>query len=483
MAVSASSFRVILSARFILLLVLPLTISLIWSPLASAQEPPKPTTNLAPSTPLTLAQAIAIAAQNQPSLSSASAQRQAARERILQAKTRFLPAVTVGTLYQKSFSDSLLGTDSIIGRNVTSNQQTAALSWRLLDNGQRSLNVKQAEQNELIASLGESNTLQSVIGSVSDAYYSVLRNEAIVRVNQAQVSRTKQLLDQVNGQIQAGTAAAKDYLQPESDYLNAQVNVLNAQVNADVAYAQLRNAMGTPSTPITSLADVSLTAGELPLTAKFTTGANDAETIQKIIALALQNRPDVEQARQSVASNQTSLDQAKLALKPTLSVDAALQAQTDSNNQLLKRNGDNRQVGVSVSYPLFDGGNLRSQARASEQTVFSSEAQQRTTEQQVAFDVEQAYRNLKQAQITLPATDKAQIAAQTNYERAQTAYKVGTGSLADVIIAQTTLTQAQLNAIQALYNYYSADARLARTLGQAERIGGVTTATGTPVAK
>jgi outer membrane protein len=428
---------------------------------------------------LTLAKAIETALKNQPSLAGAAAQKQSAGERVNQAKTRFQPTATVTSTYQKSYAENLTQSFAggvqvqqvTVGRNASLSQQTAGFNWRLLDNGQRKLAVKQAEIGLNSASFSEKNTIQSVISSVSDAYFSVLRNEAILRVNQAQVARTKQLLDQVNAQISAGTAAAKDYLQPESDYLNAQVNVLNAQVNVDVAYAQLRNAMGTPMMTLSSLADVAFTQGTLPITAQFVTGKDETETIQKLVTQALQNRPDVSLSRQTIETNQLGLEQSKLALRPTVSLDAGVQEQLNSNNQLLKRNGNNRQIGVSVSYPVFDGGNLRSQARASEQTVYSAEAQLRTTEQQVVFEVEQAYRNLRQAQITLPATEKAQIAAQNNYERAQTAQQVGTGPLTDVIIAQTTLTQAQLNAIQALYNYYSADARLARALGQAERIG------------
>ena len=42
----------------------------------------------------------------------------------------------------------------------------------------------------------------------------------------------------------------------------------------------------------------------------------------------------------------------------------------------------------------------------------------------------------------------------------------------DVITAQTALVQAETNYVQATYNFYTADARLARALGQADRIGG-----------
>jgi outer membrane protein TolC len=41
----------------------------------------------------------------------------------------------------------------------------------------------------------------------------------------------------------------------------------------------------------------------------------------------------------------------------------------------------------------------------------------------------------------------------------------------EVITAQTALVQAEINNVQALYNFYTADARLTRSLGQADRIG------------
>ena len=127
---------------------------------------------------------------------------------------------------------------------------------------------------------------------------------------------------------------------------------------------------------------------------------------------------------------------------------------------------------MGVSYPLFDGGNVRSQVRGSEANKRVAEAQLESQRQQVSVDVEQNWRSLQLARASLPAAEAAQRAAQINYDAAIAARREGVGNITDVITAQTSLVQAQTNYVQAIYNFYTADAQLAKAVGLADRISG-----------
>ena len=64
------------------------------------------------------------------------------------------------------------------------------------------------------------------------------------------------------------------------------------------------------------------------------------------------------------------------------------------------------------------------------------------------------------------AADAALRAARLNYEAATASLRAGTGTIIDVITAQTLLVTAETNAVQATYDFYTNDARLHRATGE-----------------
>jgi outer membrane protein len=202
-------------------------------------------------------------------------------------------------------------------------------------------------------------------------------------------------------------------------------------------------------------------------------GANatqDASQINQLSEVAYQTRPDIAQARQNLEATQTTSSLARVQTGVQVTADYSASHQFDPNYYNNSNNQD-RLFSVNVTYPLFDGGFVRSQFRADQAAARAAEAQLTSLRQQVAVEVEQAYRTLAQARAALPAVAAAQQAAQVNYDAAIASRREGVGSIVDVITAQTSLVQAQVNYVQAVYTFYTADAALARAIGQTDHIG------------
>lgn len=434
--------------------------------------------------PVTLSAAITTALNRQPQLVAAAANKDASAQRVKQAQASYLPTVTPSYNFQNQytfgkvqvFQGNGVVAELPSGKTTTTRQEQISLNYRLLDSGRRDLNTRQAKQNLQAAELGELNTRQTVIGNVADAYYNALRTDALVRVSQAQVDRAKTTLEQIRFQASdaVGTTPKKDVLQAEADYLNATVNLIQAQNNAEIAHTQLRNAMGIKGTGKLPLAEVVAPDLSTPMTAQVagvTLDTPNQDAITRLVAEAQANRPDIQQSETNAAASETSLKLAQLGTKPNLSLDLSAGYQLDAANDPTRQVGNNRAVVANVTYPLYDGGASRASVHAAEATQRSSVAQVENQKQQVALEVEQAWRSLGQARISLSATASALAAAKKNYEAASEALKLGAGSTVEVITAQTALVQAETNNVQALYNFYIADARLTRSIGQADRIG------------
>ena len=451
---------------------------------AFAQGAPEAVVQPPESGAVTLSSAIATALSRQPQLAVSAANREASAQRLKQTQASYLPTVTPSYNFQNQYTFGKVQvfqgggviTELPSGKTTTSRQEQVNLSYRVFDSGRRDLNTRQARQSLRVSELTDANTRQTVIGSVADTYYNALRNDALVRVSQAQVNRAKTTLEQIRFQAsdEVGTTPKKDVLQAEADYLNATVNLLQAQNNAEIAHTQLRNAMGISGYGKLILADVAPPTMSTPMTALVagvTPGTSDKDAISRLVALAQTNRPDVQQSEVSAAVSETTVKIAQLGTRPALNVDLAAGYQLDAANDPTRQVGNNRSVVANLNYPLYDGGASRANVHAAEASQRSSVAQLQNQKQQVALEVEQAWRNLGQARASIPATSAALAAAQKNFEAASESLKLGAGSTVDVITAQTLLVQAEINYVQALYNFYTNDARLTRALGQAERIG------------
>ena len=490
---SQISFR---SASLASVAVMSVAIALVGpiSPTFAQQAQPVPTekTDRRPAaiqlpSPLSLPEAIDLALQLQPNVLSATASRERAEEQEKAATARYFPGITPTYTYLNQYSfgtvNQFIGNGVVVpiqsGRTSTNKQLQIGLSYRLYDSGVRDLNARSARQSVAAQEYAEQSARQLVIFNVADTFFNVLRNDALVKVSEAQVERAKNTLDVIRAQFEVGTGARKDILQAEADYLNAQVNLLSAQNNAAVAQANLKNALGLVGGEALRLSPITMPTAQTPVVtdvagveqSAYATAvqSNDVKTLNTLTEAAFKARPDVAQSAKGLELSKTTVKQSQIGAGLIVNADVSANEQFEPTH--FDRNiGRNRQFNVSVSYPLFDAGLARSQVRSNQAGVRISEAQLISLKQQVAVEVEQAYRNLLQARASIPAAEAAQAAAQVNYEAALESRKEGVGSIIEVITAQTSLVQAQTNYVQAVYNFYAADARLARAVGQAERI-------------
>ena len=456
-----------------------------------------PSDSLTIPSPLTLKDAIDLALRLQPQLANAAANREQAAERVNESRANYYPTLTPRYNLTDSYSygarNSIIqGTDGV--SQVVTNQGSSATvkgaqfnaGWRLFDSGSRELSNRQSRQLLRSTQYGEQNTRQTVISNVADFYFTALRDRSLVTVSEAQVARSQNTLDVIKAQVEVGLAPAKDTLQAQADLLNAQVDLIVSRNNAALSVSSLKNAIGIVSNLPLTLATLSAPTDNTPTTATIedksapapaaasdpTSEAALTELVGQYTGTAFRLRPDIAQSLQDIDVSRTGVRLARVnsGLQATGDVSYSNAIDPDRFNNSIS---NDRSFQLSVFYPLFDGGLGRAQVRQNEAAVRANQANLESLKQQVAVDVEQAYRTLSQSRAAIPAAQAAVTAAEKNYEAALASRREGVGSIVDVITAQTALTQAQTNYFQAIFSFYAADARLARAVGQADKVGNV----------
>ena len=88
------------------------------------------------------------------------------------------------------------------------------------------------------------------------------------------------------------------------------------------------------------------------------------------------------------------------------------------------------------------------------------------TERQLKIAIRQSLNTMETNMKTYYASKDAIATAQKAYDIVEKSYQVGRSTLLEVNDAQLSLTQAQLGASQAVYNFLTAKAQLEQTLGQ-----------------
>jgi outer membrane protein len=333
-----------------------------------------------------------------------------------------------------------------------------SLAQTLYDGGQREATNAEARRQLDAARYATSNTRQQIVFNVTQAYYNLLAALDQVKVAQAQVSRFQQTVDLTQAQIQAGTTAAKDIYQSQADLATAQITLLQDQTTVKTASTALKNAMGVETDAV--LQPAPLAEGDaLPPPPE----AGKELTLDEYVSQAYANRPDLREQQASLQSLEANVKAARLKAGFTVNSTYALtyQATNDVGNR-----GVDSQLLVSGSYPLFDAGSARGAVRIAEAQRDAAKNTVEQTRQTIRSDVETAVANRTSALQQTTLAQAAVKAAQVNYDAAVDSRKEGVGTVLDITTAQATLTQAQIQYVTAVYNYYIADAALSKAVGQ-----------------
>ncbi len=356
-------------------------------------------------------------------------------------------------------TQTVTGPQSLDSVSVTRGSgSTLTLAQTLFDSGTRESINAQARRSLDAARYGRTDTRQQIILAVTSDFYDLLRADDLVKVSQAQVTRAQQTVDQTQGQIDAGVAARADILQSQADLANAQVTLLQNESAVRSTEAALKNAMAVETDAPLQLATLAA-GGALPPPPD----AGPERALDDYVRQAYAARPDLRQQLSVIEVSRQSVKQARIAAGPALAGSYVLTYQPQ--NDLGAKSTDS-QILVTASYPLFDAGGARGAVRVAEAGRDADLDRLEQLRQSVRLDVEQSFYDRALALQRIRLSQVAVQAAQASFDAATARRSAGVGTVLDITTAQVSLTQAQNGYVSAVYDFYTADARLRRATGQ-----------------
>ena len=425
-----------------LLLVLSLCIfTLITQEVRAADE-------INPGETLELSRCIAIALKNHPSLLSATGSFDASRSRVYQARSGYYPQVSASSAYSRTHPPGVVSGSGGTGKGAFDEYQGSVnLNQTLFDFGKTSTQV---EVNSLGAQASRADledvTSQVILG-VRQAYYGILQAKQSQGANAETVAQFEQHLEQARRFYEVGIRAKIDVTTAEVELSQARLNLLKADNGMRIARITLNNAMGMPDAPGYEVKE-DLGYQEYPI---------DLETALK---RGYEMRPDYMAVKARREAAERSIDLAYKGYYPVLSGNAGY-GWTGQDFPLEKE----WSFGAGLSFPLFSGFLTRYQVEEARGNLEVLKGDEELVRQNVRFDVEQAFYNLKDVREGIVLAKLSVEQAKENRELAQGRYATGVGSTIEVTDALVTEINAKTSYINALYAYRLAIANLEKAMG------------------
>jgi outer membrane protein TolC len=416
--------------------------------------------------PITLAQALELARRNNRDLQVSLLQLQRSQYAVREQQAALLPNADLSAniarsgrngIFGESQSQSGLPNQNTDGTNF-SGQNTdatnfsggAQLSYNLYTSGSRQAAIRQAEEQVRFQELDVERQSEVIRLNVSNDYYNLQQADESVRINTAAVTNAQASLRDAQALEQAGVGTRFSVLQSQVNLANAQQDLTNSISQQQIARRQLVNRLNLSQSVNVVAADPVRLAGLWN------------QTLEQSIILAFQNRPELQQqlAQRNISEQQRRGALAQIG--PQVSLVARYQLQDQFNDNIGA--GDNYSVGVQANWRLFDGGAARARANQQRSNIAIAETQFAQQRDQTRFEVEQAFSNLQSNLQNVSTATGALEQARESLRLARLRFQAGVGTQTEVIDAETALTQAEGNRVEAILDYNRALANLQRSV-------------------
>jgi outer membrane protein len=287
--------------------------------------------------------------------------------------------------------------------------------------------------------------------AATQQFFTALAAQQLVRVREASVRRAEEQLKLAIAKLHAGSATRSDSLRSVVTLGTTQLALVSAQADVAAAQAELARQIG---------ADGRVAAAD---DSAFYQVAAQLDTLA-LLQEALSQSPRVQSAEASTRAADANLSSAKSAYWPTLTLGAATGwSGTDNRNWELF---NQRQLNLGLNWNLFNRFNREQTIAIRTSTLDQAEATASDTRRQVSSVLTAQFALLDAARLKIDIAQTSVAAAQEDLRVVEQRYRVGAATILDLLNSQEALTQAEVDAVAARFDYLRAKAQIEALIGR-----------------
>ncbi|AEG49263.1 type I secretion outer membrane protein, TolC family [Sphingobium chlorophenolicum L-1] len=400
----------------------------------------------------TLQGALAKAYRSNPTLTGARAGQRATDENVPIQKASGRPALDATGSYSESILKPTISFTSP-QRTLSANAQ---LSVPLYTGGSVRNGIQAAKTRVAAGQADLRGTEASVFSQVVAAYMDVIRNAAVVSLNQANVRALEVNLQATGDRFEVGDVTRTDVAQSESrlalarsDLQNAEANLITARENYIALVGEAPDNLEPPP-PLPGL----------------------PATPDSAVQVALKDNPDILAAKKLREAQHFDVRAAKGTVLPTVS--AFTQAGYTNYLDTLTSSATGSQInkqasaGVQLNIPFYQGGRPAAQVRRNQALESQALEREIEVERGVIAQTRSAYASWQASLESIQSNQKAVDAANLSLEGVRAENSVGSRTILDILNAEQEAVNAKVQLVTARRNAYVAGFSLLAAMGHAE---------------
>lgn len=405
---------------------------------------------------ITLGEAIRLAERHQPRVVQAFGTTRSSDARIRTAKGQFLPNLNVNASGSNSFSESprIDPTTGIIlasGSQSKSYSTSVSSSIDLFAGFRRTSELSSANAAGMAAdaSLVDAKFQQSL--QTTNQFFDALAARRLLVVRELSLRRAEEQLSTSVARLAAGAATRSDSLRSLVGVGNAQLQLVTAQSQLASAEANLGRLVGATERMVA--VDDSAFYQMLPPPAA-----------GELLTEAMAQAPAVQVAEANTVAAEATLRVSKAAYWPTLTLsgNAGLSAADRTEYTWAAQNN----LSLGFSWQLFNRFNREQGVVQNNVALENARAQEAEARRAVVANLTTQLADLEAARLRIEITQRNVEASNEDLRVQQERYRLGASTILDVLLTQEAVTQADVDAVNARFDYLRARAAIEALIGR-----------------
>ena len=371
-----------------------------------------------------------------------------------QSRSSLLPTLSASTNQNVSWRPFSESTVNLSGGTFTSSSNEVSYNgsyginanWTVWNGGILQQNVKKNRLSTEIAEQNIQETANSIQEQIVNYYVQILYQDEAVKVNKEIAEGAKVQRDRAKEMVEVGSLARADLAQMEAQLSQDEYNVVNSDVQLSTTKLQLKQLLELAMLDQFDVAIPTIDDSQVltPLPSK-----------RDVYNAARSLRPEINAAELNVESSKIDLSIAKRGYYPTISLMAGIGSSNSSASDdaifTQLKNNMNNSLGLSVSVPIFDGKQNKTNVTRAKLSQQNSELDLQNAEQALYSQIETYWLNAKNAQQQYIYAKSNLASNEASYELLDAQFNVGLKNIAELITGKNNLIQAKQQLLQSKY--------------------------------
>jgi outer membrane protein TolC len=406
---------------------------------------------------VTLAEALRLSERVQPDVVGAAARVRTAGAQRRSAWGAFLPTLSASSSASEFFSEGTSRIDPITGQLTTGNSSNRSISTSLSANvdlftGFRrgaEMRAARAGEDAADATLIDARFQQSL--NTTNQFLDALAAAQLLRVRESSVRRAEEQLKTSVAKLRAGSATRSDSLRSLVTLGNTRVDLITTQAQLAAAEANLARLIGQRGR-VQAVDDSSFYSVQPVI------------DTQSLRIEAASRSPRVQSAAANAIAARASVRASRSAYWPSLNLAAntGWNGSRSNDYDLLNQ----RQLSLSLRWTLFNGFDRELTIVQREADLDLAEATASDAQLGVEAELITRVAELDAARARIEITGTSVQAAREDLRVQQERYRLGASTIVDLLTSQEALNQAEVDVVNARFDYLRAKAQLEALIGR-----------------